>query len=455
MNVFDLFAKITLDKTEYEQGLKKATSLTKEETAQMKKKFLDMQQANQKAMNTLAQDFASGKIGIGEYNSSLSKIISSQKEINSAAQSMGINLKEAGSMAASGWLAVVAAIIKAVQALKQLFDDTIEYADQIGDLAAKYDMTTESVSELQYVASQTGTDIDAMASSMSTLYMKAKSNGDAFKELGVSVTDTNGNFKSMDDLFFETIGALNSLEDEGAKSSYMLDMFGRSAMNNGELLRMTTEDIETMRKTAQELGITVSQSTADFAGSYKDKLDELKLQGQSALSALLAGEDDGEEKLQAFFDNAVVAVEKYLPKFLSFGIRLITYFGTVLIRYMPQLTSEVVSILIDTIFEIDWRSLGIDIAKSVVEGFLNIFVSAYNAVFGKLFGKAEKVDLNVGQSLFVNDTDLNTEYEISERMQQDITVKVEASGDTAVSKESAEKTAEALAPYIDKILGGK
>lgn len=456
MNVFDLFAKITLDKTEYEQGLKKATSLTKEETAQMKKQFLDMRQANQKAMNTLAQDFASGKISISEYNSSLSKIISSQNEINSTAQSMGISLKNAASTAAMGWMAVVAIIIKAVQALKQLFDETIEYADAVGDLAAKYDMTTESVSELQYVASQTGTDINTLTSSMSTLYMKAKSNGDAFKELGVSVTDTNGNFKSMDDLFFETIGALNSLEDEGAKSSYMLDMFGRSAMNNGELLRMTTEDIETMRKTAQELGITVSQSTADFAGSYKDKLDELKLQGQSALAALLAGEDDGEEKLQAFFDNVVIVAEKYLPKFLSFGIRLITYFGTSLLRYVPQLVAEVVSILIDTIFEINWFQVGLDIAKAVLEGFLNIFVSVYNATLGKLFGKMEKVDLGVGKSIFnESDTDLNTEYEISERMQQDITVKVEASGNTAISKESAEETAKALAPYIDQILGAR
>ena len=33
-------------------------------------------------------------------------------------------------------------------------------------------------------------------------------------------------------------------------------------------------------------------------------------------------------------------------------------------------------------------------------------------------------------------------------------VKVEASGDSAVSEETAEKTAEKLAPYIDKILGG-
>lgn len=400
MNVFELFAVLTLNKDDYEKNL-------------------DSAETKSKSWAEKIQDLMGNKV-------------------------------------VSVFLLVAKAVLEVAKKMNQLLTATIDYADAIGDLAAKYDMTAESVSELQYVASQTGTTVETVAASMSTLYMKAKSNGDAFKELGVSVTDTNGNFKSMDDLFFETIGALNSLEDEGAKSSYMLDMFGRSAMNNGELLRMTTEDIDGMRQKAQDLGITISQSTADFAGGIKDKLDEIKLQGQSALAAIMSGEEGAEKKVQKWFDNAMAFVESYLPTLLSFFLRIVGYFGTALFKYVPSLATTIISIVIDTIFEINWFQLGIDIAKAVVEGFLNIFVGVYNATIGKLTGKkAKKVDFNVGQSIFKNDEDINSEYEINERIQQDITVKVEASGDTMVSKESAEETAKALAPYIDQILGAK
>lgn len=350
---------------------------------------------------------------------------------------------------------VANSVLKVIQKINQLMMATIDYADAIGDLAAKYDMTAESVSELQYVASQTGTTVETVAASMSTLYMKAKSNGDAFKELGVSVTDTNGNFKSMDDLFFETIGALNSLEDEGAKSSYMLDMFGRSAMNNGELLRMTTEDIEAMRKTAQDLGITVSQSTADFAGGIKDKLDEIKLQGQSALAALVTGEDGAEEKIQKWLDNVMSLLETYIPAFANFAVRLVIQAAVGIIRVAPKLVQELVTVVLDVLLDVEmWIQVGIDIGKALLEGFINGFVRGANRILRFIGIEIPEVDFGASKDLF-SDSDISTEYEISERVQQDITVKVEASGDTAVSKESAEKTAEALAPYIDKILGGK
>lgn len=360
-----------------------------------------------------------------------------------------------GNKTVAAFSLVAKAVLEVTKKINQLMMATIDYADAVGDLAAKYDMTAESVSELQYVASQTGTDINTLTSSMSTLYMKAKSNGDAFKELGVSVTDTNGNFKSMDDLFFETIGALNSLEDEGAKSSYMLDMFGRSAMNNGELLRMTTEDIEAMRKTAQDLGITVSQSTADFAGGIKDKLDEIKLQGQSALAALVTGEDGAEEKIQKWLDNVMLLLETYIPTFANFAVRLVIQAVLGIVRVAPKLVQELITVVLDVLLDVEmWIQVGVDIGKALLEGFINGFVRGANRMLRFIGIEIPEVDFGASKDLFA-DNDISTEYEISERMQQDITVKVEASGNTAISKESAEETAKALAPYIDQILGAK
>lgn len=349
---------------------------------------------------------------------------------------------------------VTKAVVELGKKIDQLMQQSLKYADQMGDLAAKYGTTAEAISEMAYVATQAGSDVNTLTNAMSMLYMRAKQDGAAFQSLGVSVKDANGNFKAMDELFWETVYAMNDLNSEGEKSAYMLDLFGRSATQIGEILRKDSSELEEMRKRAHDLGIVVNQTTADFAGSWFDKLDELKLQGQSVLASLAAGAPDAEEKLQAFFDNIMEMLERYVPMFVNFTLRVAVQCFIALVRIAPSLVSEVITTIIDTILNTNWLQVGIDIGKSVLEGLVNTIISGLNAVL-KIFGvNIPKVDFDVGENYFDNVGELGN-YEISENSRQDINIRVEASGNTAISKESAEKTAEALAPYIDKILGGK
>lgn len=359
------------------------------------------------------------------------------------------------SKAVSAFMLVAKAVVDVGKKIDQLMQQSFQYADQMGDLAAKYGTTSEAISEMAYVATQAGSDVNTLANAMSMLYMRAKQDGEAFQSLGVSVKDANGNFKSMDDLFWETVYAMNSLESDGEKSAYMLDLFGRSASNIGEILRKDSSELEEMRKRAHDLGIVVNQTTADFAGSWFDKLDELKLQGQSVLASLAAGAPDAEEKLQAFFDNIMTMLERYVPTFVNFALRIVIQSAIALVRISPSLIREIINAIIDTILNVNWLQVGIDVGKAILEGLLNCIIAGLNG-FLKIFGvNIPKIDFDVGQNYFENLDTSAGNYEISENSKQDINISIEAKGNTAVSKESAEKTAEALAPYIDKILGGK
>ena len=359
------------------------------------------------------------------------------------------------SKAVSAFMLVAKAVVDVGKKLNQLMQQSLQYADQMGDLAAKYGTNSEAISEMAYVATQAGSDVNTLANAMSMLYMRAKQDGEAFQSLGVSVKDANGNFKSMDDLFWETVYAMNDLDSEGEKSAYMFDLFGRSASNIGEILRKDSSELEEMRKRAHDLGIVVNQTTADFAGSWFDKLDELKLQGQSVLASLAAGAPDAEEKLQSFFDNIMTMLERYVPTFVNFALRIVIQAAIALIRISPSLIREIINTIIDTILNVNWLQVGIDVGKAILEGLLNCIIAGLNS-FLKIFGvNIPKIDFDVGQNYFENLDTSAGNYEISENSKQDINISIEAKGNTAVSKESAEKTAEALAPYIDKILGGK
>ena len=359
------------------------------------------------------------------------------------------------SKAVSAFMLVAKAVVDVGKKLNQLMQQSLQYADQMGDLAAKYGTNSEAISEMAYVATQAGSDVNTLANAMSMLYMRAKQDGEAFQNLGVSVKDANGNFKSMDDLFWETAYAMNDLDSEGEKSAYMFDLFGRSASNIGEILRKDSSELEEMRKRAHDLGIVVNQTTADFAGSWFDKLDELKLQGQSVLASLAAGAPDAEEKLQSFFDNIMTMLERYVPTFVNFALRLVIQAAIALVRISPSLIREIINAIIDTILNVNWLQVGIDVGKAILEGLLNCIIAGLNGFLKILGVNIPKIDFDVGQNYFENLDTSAGNYEISENSKQDINISIEAKGNTAVSKESAEKTAEALAPYIDKILGGK
>lgn len=356
-----------------------------------------------------------------------------------------------GSKAVAAFALIGKAVLDVAKKINQLMLDTINYADTVSDLAEKYDVTTDVISEMQYIAEQSGTTVEGMTSAMTMLYNRAKENSDAFKKLGVSVKDSNGNFKAMDELFYETVGALNSLEDGNAKNAYMLETFGRSAMSVGEVVRKSGEELARMRQEAHDLGIVMSEETVQSASDFNDQLAVLKLQGKSALAELIAGTPDAEEKLQNFFDNVLVMLENYTPKFVNFALRLVIQASIALIRIAPTLVAEILNVVIDTIFNINWFQVGVDIAKSILEGLLNVLGSILNIIPGI---DIPKVDLGVGDNYF-DGIDTGGEYEINKNVNQTIELKIEASGDTAVSEETAEKTAEALAPYIDKILGNK
>lgn len=400
MNLFELFAVLTLNKSGYEKGLNDAEKSTKS--------------FSQKVKDTLQ---------------------------NETVQSFTM---------------VIGAVVKLGKELYNLMNVGIEYADQMGDLAAKYGTTSEAISEIGYIATQTGSDVNTLTSAMSMLYMRAKQDGEAFQSLGVSVKDSNGQFKSMDELFWETVYAMNNLESDGEKSAYMLDLFGRSAANIGEILRKDTAEIDAMRNEAHDLGIVVSQETADFAGAWQDRMDRIKLQGQSALASLVAGAPDAEEKLSKFFDAVLDMLENITPTFVNFSIRLLLQVSLALIKLAPELVVNFLDAVIKTIFETNWLQVGLDIGKSILQGVLNVIVSGLNSVFGWLGLKIPKVDLGVGKNgSYFENIDTEKKYSLNNKNEQVIDIKIEASGDNEVSAATAEKTAEALAPYIDKILGGK
>lgn len=356
--------------------------------------------------------------------------------------------------AKTAWMAIVAAIMAVVKAVAGLAKSSMDYADNVSNLAAQYGLATDAIGEMQYIADQSSTSVEGLTSAMTMLLNRAKEDGEAFQKLGVSVHDANGNFKQMDELFYETIGALNEIENEGERSALMLETFGRSAMNVGEVVRKTSDELAQMRQEAHDMGVVLEESTINFASDFNDEIAVLKLQMQSAMASMVAGAPDAEERFDAFMQNLLKVCDKYLPSFVQFFVRLAHSVGTQLFSIAPTLVADIISIIIQAIFDTNWFQVGVDIIKGILEGVLNVG----GAFLRELGFDVGKVDLGIGEyegKISTPEITTSTPNTGSVPSSKKIDVNVNVNGDTPIDQENAKKIAESLVPYIDQILGDK
>lgn len=378
MNIFNLTASLTLDKSQYEQGI---------ETAKSKGK-----------------DFAS----------------KTEKDI--------------GVIATSAWLNITKTVIEFGKQVTKVTLDMINYADKYGDLSAKYDISTQSLQEFEYVASQSGATLETVLSTMTMMYNRAKENDEVFSKLGVSVYDVNGNMKTMDTLFWEVKTALDAVDNSGDRSALMLEAFGRNAMSLGEFLRKDTTELQQMAQKAHELGIILEDETIEGAGSFNDKLDELKLRGQSAFAELIMGAEGAEQKFDSFMDELAKIAEEAVPIFANIGLDI----GTAMLKGIAKGLGEKLWSQVKFIFGEGWLW-----GEKTIDNAGEFFSKA-------LFMDEDFFNSSLGDSSIMDSKDM----EITERKSTTMEIKLTASGTSAMDEQNIKAIAQELVPIIDKQMGG-
>lgn len=230
--------------------------------------------------------------------------------------------KEVKTKSVLAWTAIITAVVALTKKLFDLTKATINYADNIGDLANKWGLTTREVQEFDYWASQNSTTLEGVLNAMTRMTNQAQVGASAFKELGVSVKDGNGEFKDQKQLFMEVATALNRVENQTRRNALQFDIFGRSGNEVAEVLRQGGEGLEKLSDDAERFGIILSTDTIKKASDFNDEMAKLKLQGQSAFAELIAGADGAEAKFDDFIANLEEKIQILAPVFAKIGAKL-------------------------------------------------------------------------------------------------------------------------------------
>jgi len=172
----------------------------------------------------------------------------------------------AGSLGALAPLASAAGLVGLVKG-------AIDAGDAMYDLSQRTGVSVEALARFRKAASTSGTDIDAVAKSLTRLsrgMFEAATTGkgaaaDALKALGISAKDARGNIKSADAVTLEIANRFKAMPDGVNKTALAMDLFGKSGDKLIPMLNMGGAAIDS-------LSVKMTKAFAERADEYSDKL---------------------------------------------------------------------------------------------------------------------------------------------------------------------------------------
>lgn len=269
MNVFDLFAKIGLDTSEYDKGIDESKD----------------------KMTSLKDNFAKGAKSIAA---------------------------GAGVFASMG-----AAAYKAAEGVSKNLD-------QIDKMSQKLGLSRKAYQEWDYVLQISGADINSMGAGLKTLVNKfddamtgSSSAIETFERLGLSMEEIQG--LSREDLFGKVITQFQNMEDSAERAALANDIFGRSGQELAPLFNTTSEETARLIQQVNDLGGVMSDDAVKNGAAFQDSMTAVK----AALSG--AGAQLVEKLIPAITDFANKITDFIASGGLDRLIELLEVIGPLLI----------------------------------------------------------------------------------------------------------------------------
>lgn len=275
--------------------LKQREKLLNDEIAETKEKVEELK----KAQETLD---ASGVDKTSEQYMALQReIISTENELKNledAARGANAVLSEVGAVAdkvasgadkvAKSTKAMSTVAAGALTAIGGMAYKAVTAADDLNTLSKQSGFTTSELQKMEYAADRIDVSMEDITSSAQKLKKNMASGSssitNAFEQLGVSVTDTNGEMRDSTEVYWEVINALSQVANETERDQLAMTLLGKGADSLAGIIDDGGAALRQLGQEAEDAGLIMSQETLDGLNAVNDQLDELKAKASATAS---------------------------------------------------------------------------------------------------------------------------------------------------------------------------
>lgn len=336
---------------------------------------------NDNALEDVGSEFDDAEKQSEQFNKALKNSADTAYNADGKFSKLGSTLGKIGIGLGVGIAAIGTAAVGAGKALADMTVGASEYADEILTQSTVTGMSTESLQAYKYAAELIDTPLETLTATMSKNIKSMSSaregtgtTAEAYKKLGISVTDAHGNLKDGETVYWQSIDALGKMENETERDALAMQIFGKSARELNPLIAQGSEGFSKLTDEAKRMGAVMSEDSLNALGKFDDSMQRLKsgagaaknMLGTVLLPQLQLLADDGVNLLGDFtkgiseangdwgkisdvigstVGGIVNMVMDNLPKIIELGMDIVSSIGNAILENLPMIIDSAVSIV--------------------------------------------------------------------------------------------------------------
>jgi phage-related protein len=371
-------------------------------------------EANNKALDAAEKEFNEAEKQADEFGGEIKKAADQADDAGGRFEKLGGVLKGIGVAMGAAMAAIGTAAVGAGKALVDMSVNSAAYADEILTASTVTGMSTDSLQAYKYAAELVDVSLDTLTGSMArnvrSMSSARKGTGeiaDAYRRLGVSVTDMSGNLRNSETVYWETIDALGKVSNETERDALAMQIFGKSAQELNPLISQGSAGIAELTEEAKRMGAVMSEDTLNALGKFDDSIQRLKAGGEAAknmlgtvlLPQLQILADDGVTLLGDFtrglseangdwtkisevigntVGSLVDMLMENLPKLIQVGLDIVTSIGGAIVDNLPVIIDAAVRIVMTLLQAL------IDALPQITDGALQLVMALVQGIIDNL-----------------------------------------------------------------------
>ena len=157
------------------------------------------------------------------------------------------------------------------------------YVEQVTDLADATGISTKTIQVFGEAAKMSGETFQDASQSINLFYRQigaAKSGSkdaiQTFQNLGISLKDTNGNFRDGEEILLEVADKLTLVSDKTDRASYLQDLFGRSGIKMSETIERLAKEYDPLLTNLDHFNMLIDDSKREKVEKYLKTTREWK-----------------------------------------------------------------------------------------------------------------------------------------------------------------------------------
>jgi phage-related protein len=371
-------------------------------------------EGNNKALDNAGKEFDEAEKQAEEFGDEVKKSADQADDASGRFEKLGGVLKGIGVAMGAALAAIGTAAVGAGKALVDMSVNSAAYADEILTASTVTGMSTDSLQAYKYAAELVDVSLETLTGSMArnVRSMSSAREGtgkmaEAYKALGVSVTDSNGNLRDSETVYWEAIDALGKVSNETERDALAMQLFGKSAQELNPLIAQGSAGIAGLTEEARRMGAVMSEDSLNALGAFDDSIQRLKAGGEAAknmlgtvlLPQLQILADDGVSLLGDFtrglseangdwtkisevigntVGSLVGMLMENLPNLIQVGLDIVTSIGGAIVDNLPIIIDAAVQIVMTLLQAL------IDALPQITQGALRLVMALAQGIIDNL-----------------------------------------------------------------------